>query len=561
MPAFQYAPYDNSRFGATIAELLAHQGDIRARQALTLGEIQARATEQSGNAWGSALGNIGQTIAAIPQQIQQAKQQQQQQEVVGLTLQQKRREVETAARVDETKQRISALMQDATVFNPDGTLNTKSILASLQQMPEGAMGPTRPVDVGTVMGLVDPINESLTAARKAKADWEDRRTNALARMAQAIKTLGAPTPDQPQGTYLQHAQIGIASALKSGIFTPDEAMQVITAMHAQPELMPQMLDQMIAASTLPPIKLSKDEQLRSPINPSQVIASNVVPEKPTEASLAERAAGGDPQATAALGLLKTPPSMQSENVLLDGKPAKVTFNPKTGKYQDASGSDVTARVKPIPSQAAINIQQGVTDASSIADAIEQGLQPPDVKGLYRLAGPVRAELAKRGYDLTKANLDWQATQKHVATMNGAKFTALRSSIDTASDSLDVIQQLADKWNGGRFPLLNKANLALAKNGAFGKDAASIATQLDGQITDVTSELGQVYMGGNSPTDHALGLAEKNLKGEWDRKVLTDMIELARTNLRIRKNSITHSTPAGLSTSPAPAAQKKNPFRP
>ena len=77
MPAYTYQPYQD-RFGATIAELLQHQGDIRARQALTVGEAQARAAEQSGNAWGQAIGGIGQTIAAVPQQIQQAKQQQQQ---------------------------------------------------------------------------------------------------------------------------------------------------------------------------------------------------------------------------------------------------------------------------------------------------------------------------------------------------------------------------------------------------------------------------------------------------------------------------------------------------
>lgn len=75
MPAFQYSPYEN-RFGATIAELLQHQSDIRARQALTVGEAQARAAEQSGQAWGQAIGNIGQSVAAIPQQIQQAKTQQ-----------------------------------------------------------------------------------------------------------------------------------------------------------------------------------------------------------------------------------------------------------------------------------------------------------------------------------------------------------------------------------------------------------------------------------------------------------------------------------------------------
>jgi hypothetical protein len=74
-PAYQYSTWTNP-LSATIAELLQHQGDIRARQALTVGEAQARAAEQSGNAWGQAIGGIGQTIAAIPQQIQQAKQQQ-----------------------------------------------------------------------------------------------------------------------------------------------------------------------------------------------------------------------------------------------------------------------------------------------------------------------------------------------------------------------------------------------------------------------------------------------------------------------------------------------------
>src|SRR5206468_10703942 len=140
----------------------------------------------------------------------------------------------------------------------------------------------------------------------------------------------------------------------------------------------------------------------------------------------------------------------------DGKPAEVVFNPKKGIYQDTTGADISSRVRPVPPASAVTLQQTTSDAGSIADAIEQGLQPPDVKGLYRMAGPVRAELSKRGYDLTRANLDWQAAQKHVATLNGAQQTRLRQAISTASDSLGVIEDLAKQWDAGKFPILNKA---------------------------------------------------------------------------------------------------------
>lgn len=46
---------------------------------------------------------------------------------------------------------------------------------------------------------------------------------------------------------------------------------------------------------------------------------------------------------------KTEHALQAKDVLLDGRPALVTFNPTTGQYL-ASGQDVTARVRPIPPQ-------------------------------------------------------------------------------------------------------------------------------------------------------------------------------------------------------------------
>lgn len=246
---------------------------------------------------------------------------------------------------------------------------------------------------------------------------------------------------------------------------------------------------------------------------------------------------------------KTPAEPQVETIVgPDGKPQIVT-------RQNAIGKRPYIREPASPSGATGD------DVKQLADAIEQGLQPPDTKGFYRLAGPVKAELQRRKYDFTKANLDWQATGRQLATLNGPQQTRLRQAADTAYHSLDVIDDLSDKLAAlapsfrGTVPVINRASLALLKS--LPGEAGSVARQLEAQITDVTSELGNVYMGGNSPTDHALQLAGKNLSGNWSVKQLKDATALARTNLVIRRNSIANSTPLvpgqqpPVSASPAP----------
>jgi hypothetical protein len=204
---------------------------------------------------------------------------------------------------------------------------------------------------------------------------------------------------------------------------------------------------------------------------------------------------------------------------------------------EAQGAERLAIARQRAAQGGGTSQSDADDVDAIADAIIAGDQPPTLTGLYRYGAPVRAALAKKGYNLANAQTDWAATQRHFATLNNPQQTRLRQAVDTALHSLDVIDDLAGKWNGGRYAPLNRANLALARSGVFGQQAASIAQQLKAQIADVTSELGNAYQGGNSPTDHALQLAAKNLSAAWSEKVLTDMTQLARTNLRIRQNAI------------------------
>lgn len=181
------------------------------------------------------------------------------------------------------------------------------------------------------------------------------------------------------------------------------------------------------------------------------------------------------------------------------------------------------------------------DASAIADAIENGTQPPELTGMYRYGAPVRAELSRRGFDLTAANADWKAVQRSIATGYGPQQTRIRQAAMTAYESLDVVDNLSAELTKlvprGSIQGLNKASMIAAKNGAFGQRAQQVATMLDAQITDIVSELGNVYMGGNSPTDHALGLAQKNLSSDWSPSQLRAATTLARTNLRIRLNSL------------------------
>lgn len=208
----------------------------------------------------------------------------------------------------------------------------------------------------------------------------------------------------------------------------------------------------------------------------------------------------------------------------------------------------------------INNLMTSNDAKDIADAIQNGDQPPTLQGLYRNAGPVRAELARRGVPLARMETDWKATQKYMGTLNGTQQVRLRQAIETASDSLDKIDSIYAEWKQlapvSGFKIANHAALIAMKN--LPGRAGAVANALDAQIADLTSELGNVYMGGNSPTDHSLSLAQKNLSSDWGPEAFEEGVKQAHLNIGIRKNSITHGAPAGVSGEntympPAPAA--------
>lgn len=208
-------------------------------------------------------------------------------------------------------------------------------------------------------------------------------------------------------------------------------------------------------------------------------------------------------------------------------------------------------------------EQQASEAQAIGDAIMAGKQPPDLTGLGRsgLAGEVRAYLARKGFDLRTMTMDYNATKRHMSTLNGPQQLRLRQAVSFTSESLGLVEDLAKQWKGGNFPALNKINLKLAEEGLYGQKAQSIATKLDNQIADLQSELATVYKGGNSSTDESLRLASKQLRGYWGEKTLLDNVGLIRKNLALRSQSIAATQVAGTSQTRQPQATTRQPARP
>src|SRR5258708_131799 len=104
----------------SIAELLLAQGAQAAATRQRLGGIQ-----------GQMYGNIGNTIAQIPGQIQQAKQNEQTTQMRGLQLQQAQRE-------DKSIKAFESAMSDPTNYRSDGSIDEDKIGSSLRSKDVGA---------------------------------------------------------------------------------------------------------------------------------------------------------------------------------------------------------------------------------------------------------------------------------------------------------------------------------------------------------------------------------------------------------------------------------------
>lgn len=153
MAPFRYEHYRNP-YAGSIGEMLLHQNDPQARAAETIGQAQARAAEMSGNAWGSALANIGQTVAAIPQQVTAYKANDQRQKMQELQLSEQQRAI-------SQRDLLSKVIRETPQLDEDGV--------SLYDVPAvakalAAVG----VEPGEAVKQLGAVNDAFRAEKSAK---------------------------------------------------------------------------------------------------------------------------------------------------------------------------------------------------------------------------------------------------------------------------------------------------------------------------------------------------------------------------------------------------------
>jgi hypothetical protein len=216
------------------------------------------------------------------------------------------------------------------------------------------------------------------------------------------------------------------------------------------------------------------------------------------------------------------------------------------------------------------IQTGRANVKSIADGVQDGTITPDLTNVPReQKAEVQAELQRRHFNQREAIMDLQATKSFLRTMNGPRQVQLRQAVDFVVPSLEKVQDLSDDLSKylkrDKNQLLTKANLALAMSGApgYSQEAKQAATLMNQQITDVQSELAQIYSAGGSATNKKLEQAQQILNSSWDAKTLKSAIELARGNVQMRVNSIKGALPIGengeIKPIEAPKDFSTNPF--
>lgn len=205
-------------------------------------------------------------------------------------------------------------------------------------------------------------------------------------------------------------------------------------------------------------------------------------------------------------------------------------------------------ITPIDDTKIIKQQEMDTQVENIADGVIAGDIPPDLKGLYRYGGPVRAKLAEKGFDLTKATKEWNATQKYIMGINAPQQIRMRQALNSVSLSIPELRSLNEDFKRSGWTPANGAELKLALTGTdpVRRDAA---TKFIGQVNLMKDELAQAFMGGGVPTDRAFQLADDVLNPLYGEMQLNKAIDQLEFNLRVRDNAISSVEPVSYVNQP------------
>ena len=194
-------------------------------------------------------------------------------------------------------------------------------------------------------------------------------------------------------------------------------------------------------------------------------------------------------------------------------------------------------------EAAVAKQQMMMDLSNtgpvkeIKGAIERGEQPPELTGLYKYAAGVRAGLAADGFDLAKANIEWQRAKKQVASLNSTQMQKFAGLSDSVSNTINEVNDLAGQMKQSGITALNRLNLEYLANVKGNSPEGLLAIKYITAVGTLKEEFANLANGGYAPTEPAWALANKQINENYGVDELNaSLIEIQRL-INYRKNAM------------------------
>jgi hypothetical protein len=187
---------------------------------------------------------------------------------------------------------------------------------------------------------------------------------------------------------------------------------------------------------------------------------------------------------------------------------------------------------------------GRASLANLVDGIISGKSPPVLTGLYKNAGPVRAALAQRGFDLATATLQWDGARKQVLSMNGPQQMRYQQLAGGVVNTIDRVNELARDLKNSGVPLLNKAKLEAFTQLNGNSPQGQLATQYLTAVGVLREEMANLANGGYAPTEPAWALANQQVNGNYGVQQLNASLTELQRLINYRLHALPQSNTLG-----------------
>jgi hypothetical protein len=228
MPPFRYEAFVNPYIGS-ISELMGKGDQAKAEALLRIGEIQARAAEQRGQAWGNAIQGLGKIASEIPGQLQEQKDRE-------FQTQQRERVVTGQAREDRARE----LSQTVSSTPDTQRMRYVNVPGQDAQLADWAQGKDE------VFGTL-PIRQSVPVISNAYKNLSENQIGSLnlwdiSKIQQQYAQAGLGIEAQPYLKMYEDSNAGMVKHHESALATAREDASRLLQVGNYPAMMSQAKD-------------------------------------------------------------------------------------------------------------------------------------------------------------------------------------------------------------------------------------------------------------------------------------------------------------------------------